>query len=82
MYGTVKIYANAYISNIYISYVNYIHSTSLYMYKCDILESICAKDTNIEHEIKYDMKKIYSMRLIYVKNHKNIKGKIENTYIS
>ena len=47
-----------------------------------ILELICAKDTNIEHEIKYDMKKMYSIeRLIYVKNHKNIKGKIENTYI-
>ena len=51
-----------YMSQIYISYVNDIHSTSLYMYKCDILESICAKDTNIEHEIKYDMKKMYSIR--------------------
>ena len=51
-----------YISQIYISYVNDIHSTSLYMYKYDILELICAKDTNIEHEIKYDMKKMYSIR--------------------
>ena len=51
-----------YISQIYISYVNDIHRTSLYMYKCDILESIHAKDTNIEHEIKYDMKKMYSIR--------------------
>ena len=50
-----------YISQIYVSYVNDIHSTSLYMYKCNILESICAKDTNIEHEIKY-MKKMYSIR--------------------
>ena len=51
-----------YISQIYISYVNDIHSTSLYMYKCDILESICAKDTKIEHEMKYNMKKMYSIR--------------------
>ena len=60
------IYIYIYIYNIYIYiyiyHVNDIHSTSLYMYKCDILESICAKDTNIEHEIKYDMKKMYSMR--------------------
>ena len=46
-----------YIPQIYISYVNGVHSISLYMYNCDILESICAKDTNIEHEIKYDLKK-------------------------
>ena len=51
-----------YISQKYISYVNDIHSASLYMYKRDILELICAKDTNIEHEIKYDMKKMYSIR--------------------
>ena len=70
-----------YISQIYISYVNDIHSTSLYMYKCDILELICAKDTNIQHEIKYDIKNVLNKRLIYVKNHKNIKGKIENRYI-
>ena len=55
-----------YISQIYISYVNDIHITSLYMYKCDILELICAKDTNIEHEIKYDMKKMYSIRDYYM----------------
>ena len=36
------------------------HCTPLYMY--DILELICEKDTNIEHEIKYDMKKMYSIR--------------------
>ena len=42
--------------------VNDIHCTSLYMYKCDILELIYVKDTNIEHEIKYDMKKMYSIR--------------------
>ena len=46
-----------YISQIYIYDVNDIHHTSLYLYMCDILESICEKDTNIEHEIKYDMKK-------------------------
>ena len=57
VYGTVKFYAKVYISNIYISYVNEIHSTSLYMYKHNILELICAKDTNKEREIKYDMKK-------------------------
>ena len=50
-----------YISQIYISDVNDIHSISLYMYKCDILKSICAKDANIEHEIKYHMKNIYSI---------------------
>ena len=55
-----------YISQIYISYVDDIHSTLLYMNKCDILESICAKDTNIEHEIKYDMKKMYSIRDEYM----------------
>ena len=38
--------------------------------------------TMIEHEKKYDMKKMYSIRdIIYVTYHKNIKGKIENTYI-
>ena len=36
--------------------------TSLYIYKCDRLQLICEKDTNIQHEIKYDMKKIYSIR--------------------
>ena len=36
------------------------------MYKCGILELICAKDTNIEHEIKYDMNKMYSMRDKYM----------------
>ena len=36
------------------------------MYKCDILESICAQYTNIEYEIKYDMKKMYSMRDEYM----------------
>ena len=52
------------------------------MYKYDIVESICAKDTNIEHEMKYDMKKMYSIRDQYMsKIIKNIKGKIENTYI-
>ena len=32
------------------------------MYKCDILELICVKNTNVEYEIKYDMKKMYSIR--------------------
>ena len=48
---------------IYICDVNDIHCISLYMYKYDILELICEKDTNIEHEIKYDMKKMYSIRV-------------------
>ena len=42
--------------------VNDIHPILLYMYKCDILQLICEKDTNIEHKIKYDMKKMYSIR--------------------
>ena len=32
-YSTVQFYVNVYISNIYISAVNDIYSTSLYMYK-------------------------------------------------
>ena len=46
----------------YVCDVNDIHHTLLYIYKCDILQLICKKDTNIEHEIKYDMKKMYSIR--------------------
>ena len=42
--------------------VNDIHHTSLYMYKCDILQLICEKDTNIEHKIKHNMKNMYSIR--------------------
>ena len=62
--------------------VNDIHCTSLYMYKCDILELICEQDTNIEHEIKYDMKKdVLNKRSIHLENNKNIKGNVENTYV-
>ena len=28
----------------------------------DILKLICAKDSNIGHSVRYDRKKIYSMR--------------------
>ena len=51
-----------YISNIYIYNVNDINHTSFYMYNCDILDLITETDTNIEHEIKYDMKKMYLIR--------------------
>ena len=52
------------------------------MYKCNRLQLICEKDTNIEHEIKYDMKKdVLNKRSIYLENNKNIKGKVENTYV-
>ena len=60
VYETVRIHAKVYIS--FICDVNDIHHTSLYMYKCDILQLICEKDTNIEHEIKHNMKKMYSIR--------------------
>ena len=35
---------------------------SWYMYNYQILELICAKDSNIGHSVTYDIKKMYSMR--------------------
>ena len=43
---------------------------------------VYVQDTNVDHEIKYGMKKIVLNKgLIYIRCHNNIKGKIENTYI-
>ena len=52
------------------------------MYKCDILELISEDDTNIEHEIKYAMKKdVLNERSIHIENNKNIMGNVKNTYV-
>ena len=55
---------------------------SWYMYKYQILELICAKDSNIAHSVTHDIKKMYSMRDKYtLKITENIKGNVENRYV-
>ena len=50
-YSTVQFYVNVYISNIYIWSKWHIQYIIVYV-----------QDTNIDHEIKYGMKKMYSVR--------------------
>ena len=50
-YSTVQFYANVYISNIYIWCKWHIPYIIVYVH-----------DTNVEHEIKYGIEKMYSIR--------------------
>ena len=60
VYWSVTVHTKVYVS--YISDVNDIYCMSLYMYSYQILELICAKDSNKGHSVTYDIKKMYSMR--------------------
>ena len=81
VYGTVKIYANVYISNIYIWCKQHTQYIIVYVQVWYTEVDLCKRYKHRAwNKISYE-KNVLNMRLIYVKNHKSIKGKIENTYI-
>ena len=81
VYGTVKIYANVYNPNIYILCKWHTQYIIVYVQVWYTGVNLCKRYKHRAWNKIWYEKKVLNKRCIYVRYHKIIKGKIENTYI-